>query len=366
MMSFNRICVILIAVLCLFGAVSGIHAQELSALNGMSISAQWFLSYLNGESDGSAYNYFTMKRGYLNFKKQISAHLSTRITPDVSVDGEGDGRGDIEMRIKYCYLRYKFNDVSILTQPSIEFGVAHRPWIDFEQNINPYRVQGTLFLERAGIVSSADFGVTAFSLLGGEIDQAYQDNVNSAYPGRYGSLSFGIYNGGGYHAIEENRNKTLESRITLRPLPDFIPGLQFSYHGIYGKGNTALAPDWEMNSLFLSMEHRIFTTTATWFNSLGNGKGSWINDNNQSVRMTGYSLFADVYTPVTNLSVFARHDHVESVDTAVDDTRNRWISGIAYHLPGGSKILVNFDHYKRNAVVTKTECVAEIAIELKY
>lgn len=365
-MNFNRISVILVAMLCLFGMVAGIHGQDNSALKGMSISAQWFLSYINGETDGSAYNYFTMKRGYLNFKKQISSHLSTRITPDVSVDGEGDGRGDIEMRIKYCYLRYRFKDFGWLTQPSVEFGVAHLPWMDFEQKINPYRVQGTLFFERAGIVSSADFGLTVFSLLGGEIDQAYQDNINSAYPGRYGSLSFGIYNGGGYHAIEENRNKTLESRITMRPIPGFLPGLQFSYHGIYGKGNTALAPDWKMNSLFISMEHSVFTATTTWFNSLGNSKGSWIDDNDQSIRMTGYSLFADVYTPLPQLSVFARHDHVESVNAAVHETRNRWIGGLAYHLSGGSQVLINIDYYEKEKIVTSTETVAEVAIELIY
>lgn len=59
---------------------------------------------------------------------------------------------------------------------------------------------------------------------------------------KYGTFSIGIYNGGGYHAMEENTNKTVESRLTFRPFPQTIPGLQFSYNMIYGKGNTSLNP----------------------------------------------------------------------------------------------------------------------------
>lgn len=366
-MKLNRIGVVLAAVLCLCSNIlSETRFARENVLNGMSISAQWFLSYQNGDTGGAPFNYFTMKRGYLNFTKRINSHLFTRITPDVSVDGEGDGRGDIEMRIKYCYLRYRFDSFGWITQPSIEFGVAHRPWMDFEEHINPYRVQGTLFLERAGILNSADFGITAVTLLGGEVDETYQQQVNSSFPGRTGSFAIGVYNGGGYHAIEENRNKTIESRISLRPLPDFFPGFQLSYHGVYGKGNTKAAPDWEMNSLFLSLEHKKFTVTATWVNSLGNGKGSWIDEQNHAVRMNGYSLFTDLKIPVPHISLFGRYDHMHSVDTEVQEKEYRWISGLAYHLPGGSKILLNYDYFKQKEITTVIESVAEIAIELKF
>lgn len=72
-------------------------------------------------------------------------------------------------------------------------GVVHRPWIDFDQKINDYRLQESMFLDQNGIVGSADYGVTFSSLLGGEIDEEYQEEVQSSYPGRYGNLSLGVY-----------------------------------------------------------------------------------------------------------------------------------------------------------------------------
>jgi len=74
------------------------------------------------------------------------------------------------------------------------------------------------------------------------------------YPGRYGSFSLGIYNGGGYHAKEKNQNKVLEGRLTLRPLPAALPGLQLSYFGLVGKGNQAAEPHWNAHLGMVSYE----------------------------------------------------------------------------------------------------------------
>lgn len=54
-------------------------------------------------------------------------------------------------------------------------------------------------------------------------------------------------NGGGYHAVEVNENKSVEPRLSLRPFGDILPGLQTHYVGAYGKGNTTYSPDWILN-----------------------------------------------------------------------------------------------------------------------
>jgi len=118
------------------------------------------------------------------------------------------------------------------------------PWIEFEEKINSYRVVASHFLDETKIFPSADFGANASMLFGGLIDESYQKRVSAAYPGRYGSMVIGVYNGRGYHALGKNNNKTLQWRITMRPLPDHVPGMQLSYTGAYGKGNTNLYPQW--------------------------------------------------------------------------------------------------------------------------
>jgi hypothetical protein len=178
--------------------------------NDTEISGQWFLGYRYGFGENTDANEFLLKRGYLTFKESFYENFSTRFTQDISVDREGDGAGDIELRLKYGYLRYQFDSFGFFTDPFVEFGLVHRPWLGFEQKINRYRVQGRMFLERFGILHSADYGITFMSLLGGEINEEYQENVSDDHPGRYGSIEFGLYNGGGYHAIEKNENNFLK------------------------------------------------------------------------------------------------------------------------------------------------------------
>ncbi|MBD3386725.1 hypothetical protein GF407_17615 [candidate division KSB1 bacterium] len=104
--------------------------------------------------------------------------MSGRITPDISVDREGDGEGDLEMRLKYCYIDFKLPDFYLFTIPAIEFGLVHRPWLHYEDKINGYRAQGTMFLERNNIINSGDYGVTFTALLG---EKTNFDHLNARW-----------------------------------------------------------------------------------------------------------------------------------------------------------------------------------------
>lgn len=364
----GNVCLMVLFGLCLPYAQASdppFELQDIDGLNGISISAQWFLSYQNGEQQDNDYNSFLLKRGYVNIKKKFNDRISARITPDISVDGEGDGRGDIEMRLKYCYVRYGFKNLPGFTNPYFEFGVAHRPWLDYEEHINDYRVEGTMFLERAGILNSADYGITFVTLLGEEMDESFQQNISDAYPGRYGSFSIGVYNGGGYHAVEENENKSVETRLSIRPLPDVIPGLQMSYHGVIGKGNKATSPDWHLNTSFLSWQHRYFVATATYFKGVGNSSGSYVDDKGNALHLTGYSFFTEL-KPLSKWSVIFRHDKLHFPDFQPDITGSSWIGGLAYHFMNHSKILLNYDHYDISNIFDEPQTKFEIAVELRY
>ncbi|MFC1553279.1 hypothetical protein ACFL7D_01485 [candidate division KSB1 bacterium] len=319
----------------------GINSNFAVAAEGMEvpISGVWYMSYLAGKDGGADVNKFYVHRGYLNFKPKFSSSLSARITPDIT----HDSTGDVKVRLKYMYMNFNLPSNDYFTKSYVEFGLVHRPWLDFEEHIDNYRMQGTMYLERSHLFNSADFGVTFVTLLGGEVDEDYQKNISSKYPGRYGSVALGLYNGGGYHAHEKNINKVFEGRFTLRPMPDHLPGLQLSYFGIFGKGNIAAEPDWKVNTFFLSYEDERFVATGTYYNGKGDSKGKMLDGLGNPYDQSGFSLFGEVNIPESKFSLIGRYDSFDPNTSVNDNLVNRRILGVVYKFAGKHKALLDFD-----------------------
>ncbi len=369
---FGKLNVIFMIIFIIFAnaLLAQTSEKQTPAINvsALTIDMQWFLSYLNGERNSKAFNEFALKRGYVNIKKKINNTFSGRITTDITIDKEGDGKGDVEMRLKYLYLKTAVPSFAFFHKPYFEIGLVHRPWLDFEQHINLYRVQGTLFLERTGVISSGDYGIVFLSYLGGEMDDAYKSSVNKSFAGKYGSMAVGIFNGGGYHALENNANKTLEGRLTLRPLPNFIPGFQITWHGAYGKGNIDPSPDWNYNSAYISYEKSFLVLTTELYRGKGNYKGSAIQDTIafEAVPQHGFSLFGELKLFKSKFSLLGRYDQFTQDLPGKNPTSYRTIAGVAYHFLRGSKILFDYDRISYSKTGNPANHVFELAIELKY
>lgn len=331
-------------------------------LHNTQFSGQWFLSYRVFDQDNDDYNAFTLKRGYLTFTKEFNKTLSIRFTQDITLDEEGSDAGNIEMRLKYCYLRINTYRIPYMEHGYVEAGLVHRPWLDFEEKINRYRVQGMMFLERHCIMNSADFGLTYVNLLGGKLNKDYRPGSLSSFPGKYGSVSLGVYNGGGYHAIEYNDNKTFEGRISLRPFPFTIPGLQLSYHMVRGKGNTAKSPEFFLDHGFISFENRFLSLTAQHFKGKGNSSGNLVDEQDNAIRTNGSSFFAEVLHPRTGIALFSRHDYYHCVDNCSSDISSI-VGGVAYYFLKDSKVIIDFDRQRTN---DGKRWIYEIAVELKF
>jgi len=286
----------------------------LKFVGGIQIGTLSYFDFSGGEHEnGQSYNEFRITRGYINIKKQLTPWLGFRITPDVHQDDSGD----FKLRLKYLYAEFKPPNISFLTQMKSEVGMGHMPWLDFEEHINPYRCQGTMFIERAGTFNSADLGVSIRGHLFGKLDEAYQTNVSKYYAGRYGSWHVGVYNGAGYHASEDNENKVPEWRLTVRPLPDIVPGLQLHYFGLYGLGNKEYAngsPDYRVNLGMLSYQNAWVTFTGQYAQTWGNNKGSLVvPGTSEALNGEGFSFFFNTKLPVLDrkLNLFARYDHFD-------------------------------------------------------
>jgi len=284
------------------------------ALKGLEIGTLSYFEYSGGrEKDDKAFNRFRITRGYIIVKKQLTPWLGFRVTPDVTQDDTGD----FKLRLKYLYAEIKPPDLGFLTDMKSEIGMGHNPWLDFEEHVNFYRVQGTMFIERAGIFNSADLGVSVMGYWGGQMDEDFRKRVSKYYAGRWGSWHIGVYNGGGYHAKEENENKIPEVRLTVRPLPDLLPGLQVSYFGLFGKGNkknVSSWPDYDVNLAMLSYQDSWITFTGQYARTRGNNKGTLVvPGTDRSLKGEGFSFFVEGIPPLLDraFSVIGRYDRFD-------------------------------------------------------
>ena len=163
---------------------------------------------------------------------------------------------------------------------------------------------------------------------GEELPKEYRERVNPGQAGRWGSFAVGLYNGGGYNASEKNSNKVLEGRVSLRPLPDIVPGLQVSAFGISGKGNieetaTVDAPDWEVLAGMISYESPRLVVTGQYEQGTGNQRGTAVNASGVALDHDGYSFFTELrLDEAQKYSLFGRYDRFDpnTEDPAADVT----------------------------------------------
>jgi hypothetical protein len=346
-------------------------SETVKKLSSLKVEGVYYLAFTAGEDkQGNEFNRFAINRAYVTLKKDIRPFLASRVT----LDAYQDNTGDLKVRLKYLYAQFKFGDAGFITKPEIEFGLVHTPWLDFEEHVNYYRMQGTMFMERVDIFNSGDFGFTFAGYLGGEMDKQYKDEVNSKYAGRYGSFALGAYNGGGYHAGEVNQKKTAQLRLTVRPLPDVVPGLQASFLGIMGTGNTveddtsrAGVPDWTTNALMLSYEHRLFSVTAQYIMGNGNkgGSRSWFDAADDPLDYSGYSLFAEL-KPTERWRLIGRLDSFDPNADVSNDQQSRYIAGVGYDLGSQNVLLLDWDYSTSEKAGTLDERAVKLTMQVNF
>jgi hypothetical protein len=161
-------------------------------------------------------NAFHITRGYIGLRAQITSWLGGRVTYDVSQAGdlgrsgaaavEGEEAevessrlsGSVVARLKYAYLDLGIPRLSM----RLRFGVVQTPYIDWVEHIEGSRFLRKVMIEQEYHYPSADFGL---ALVG---------NVRD-----YLSYHVGVYNGEGYHGVEDSSFKDIIARLSLRPAP---------------------------------------------------------------------------------------------------------------------------------------------------
>lgn len=359
--------VLLLALMPLSSASAMDNSDVVKFFTGFKVHGLHYLSYEAKDQSGVTSNGFKIGRAYLTAEKSVNDLVSSRIT----FDATQEQTGDFKVRLKYLYAEFELrNWGDLLIEPKVEFGLVHTPWLDFEEKVNIYRMQGTMPMERVGLYNSADLGVTFNALLGGKIGDRFQEKVTKAYPGKYGSLSLGLYNGGGYHAKETNENKVIQGRLTVRPLPEELPGLQFSYLGLYGKCNLAplpggFIPVWQTQAGMASFEHELITVSGQLFWGIGNQAGDFVDNGAYSRPLIGLSGFGEFH-PDDHWKFFGRLDSFDPNTNIEKDGEVRLIGGGGYDFGKGNILLLDLENVQFEDPAIDPHNILKITMQVKY
>ena len=344
-------------------------------LSDVEMSGNWFIAYRNGYRQIHAddenipdelirSSKFILKRSYFTLKKDLNETFSVRYTQDLTVDTEGGDAGNVETRLKYLYVKMSpVVNSNVFTGTWAEVGMVHRPWLDYEQKINSYRVQDNMAVERARIFNSADFGMVFGGNIGPKMDKKFLSEVSNAMQGKYLSYVIGLYNGGGYSGAEKNINKVVAGRLSWRPLPEALPYIQLSGYFNVGKGNIEASPDFNQVLGFIAFTGKQLTLTTQYHTGVGDFRGRYVaqNDPTKALKNEGFSFFGEYKIPKTEFAVWGRYDFFD-VET-LDSKTTRYIAGLAYRINKNLRFVVNTEG---TTIAEDTENVYEANLEISF
>jgi hypothetical protein len=168
-----------------------------------------------------------------------------------------------------------------------------------------------------------------------------------------------------------NEDKSVQGRLTLRPLPDVIPGFQLSGLAIIGEGNQAgepdEIPDLQVYNLMASYQFPKGTVTAQYVTGEGNQKGSWyeLDDTSLAQEYDGFSLFGE-YKVGPHWRLIAGYDDFNRTPVEQDLSFTRIHGGVGYDFGGANILLLDFDQRSWDDADLETDTRAQVVMQVKF
>jgi hypothetical protein len=280
-------------------------------------------------------NYFDVTRAYINIIAKLPHGVGARLTPDIITTRNNTATGII-LRMKYAYVSWTPTNSPL----TFKFGEIQTPWLDWEEALWDYRMQGQMAMERAGYLSSSDFGISV------------DGNIH------YDKLNFtaGIYNGENYstgtvgpNGLIGDANKDFSARVSYKilntNLPGKVGGLRITGYGQYGKPNGGGERYRAIGEL--SYQTKMFLLAAEY----GWAQDSVTGDSGIAVtakpKATGQvlSFYGVLRIPNSMWQIILRYDQNDpnTASTSPDNTQNRFIGGVAYQLSPNFRLMAGVD-----------------------
>ena len=313
--------------------VSGVaYAQYQYALAKDTLAADSAIQHINN---------FDITRAYVNVIGRFAGGITARVTTDVFQSGAIAGSRMI--RLKYAYVAWN-PGTSPLTY---KIGAIHTPWLDWEEALWDYRMQGQMAMERGSPVTgisylaSSDFGI----------------GVDGKFDADHFNFQAGIYNGENYNGALSDQHTDFMARASYRILGTDdgtrVGGLRVTAYGQYGSPGTGGRRNrfigmvsYRSVDITLAGEFAI-TKDSTQGGVVAPGGGAIAAVPEHSGQVI--SLFGTFHPHGTRITAIGRVDltdpQTDSTAAApgVSDKTTRIIAGLAYQLTPNVRLLGDVD-----------------------
>lgn len=283
-------------------------------------------------------NNFDVGRAYVNVNGKFAEGVTTRVTTDV--DGRAAAAGQLSIRLKYAFVAWQPHGVGPLTY---KVGMIHTPWVDFEETMWDYRMQGTTAMDRNSKLTSSDIGA----------------GVDGMWHYDQFAIQVGAYNGEGYSGAPGDQGKDIEARASYRlaktNLPGKVGGLRLSGYAGLGKLNGGGTRNRFLGMLsYKSKTVTLAAEIATTEDSIGTGATALPHQKGQL--MTAFGVFnvdsgrvgfiarVDTWDPNKD-SVVVSTTNTAAINTLklAQNKQTRVIIGVSYVITPNLRVLLDAD-----------------------
>ena len=268
-----------------------------------------FLQYDYELHERDGYNAFEVTRGYLDITGRLSDRMKVRFTTNVRPTTDASLDANLTARLEYAYL-----EAAWTPNRAFLFGMQPTPWLTFEESINRYRVQGTMFVEREGLIPGpSDLGA-------GLVFKRTSVEVHG-----------GVYNGEGYGRAELDKYKSVQARGTVTVYSNETATARARLSGFYSYGWYAKDRPRNVGIVMASYDSPHVVATAQYLSATDNP--FVVTD----VERQGMSFFGEARMGKTGWAGLGRVDLFNPDASREGDDMRRYIFGGAHwsQLPHG-------------------------------
>ncbi len=263
-------------------------------------------------------NSFDVTRAYLNFIGTFPDGIQTRITGDIYSDADNAH----SYRLKYAWFSWTPQSSPL----TFKLGLLTTPWIDWEEQLWDYRMQGPMAVDRNHFLTSSDFGFN----VEGNIAHEAVDFIAT------------VSDGTGYGAKPSpspNQHHLYQARVSVRLLKtddaSRVGGLRLTAYGQLGA-----PPGGGLENRFigeLSYRGKAFLLAGEYAYRSDSTTGS------PKVNGSVVSAYGFYKIPESRVGVIARVDVFQPNTSVSHNARTEVIGGVSYQLSPNVRLLADLD-----------------------
>ena len=273
-------------------------------------------------------NNFEVTRAYINVIGRFGHGITTRVTPDVYRVADGS----LGYRLKYAFVTWTPDSGAI----TFKLGMLNTPYVEWEEQLWDYRMQGTVAMDRNGYLSSSDIGFL----------------VDGSWGNEAVTMSAGVINGENYNRPLGDKGKDLTARVSVRLLAtdeaSRTGGLRLTGYGHTGKPTGGGVRQRLLG--VLSYRSKLVTLAGVGAVTKDSALTTPVTAERKGRVLSGFGVLR--VPPGYKLQFIGRVDSIDPDTDGDDDRQTRFIVGIGYQLTPNLRLLADLDKVSYQGGVT--------------